>query len=85
MHLRRAAWAVDLLLLHSAAVAAEQDNRRRDDEQALRRVTEALGAISPEEHPNITALGDELFTGRYERYEWALDALINGVLATPRP
>ena len=85
MDLPRAAWALDLLLLHSAAVAAEQDNRRGDDEVALRRAMEASGAISAETHPLISAAGDELFSGRQERYLWALDALINGVLDTPRP
>jgi hypothetical protein len=30
-------------------------------------------------------LGAELFSGDQNRYDWALDALINGVLSTPRP
>ena len=81
----RAAWAVDLLLLHTSAFAAERDNRRSDDEIALRRAQEALGSVSPEEHPHIHALGAELFSGDRSRYEWGLDVLINGVLNTPRP
>ena len=81
----RAAWAVDLLLLHTSALAAERDNRRGDDEIALRRAQEALGSVSPEEHPHIYALGAELFSGDQSRYDWALDVLINGVLDTPRP
>jgi AcrR family transcriptional regulator len=81
----RAAWAVDLLLLHTSALAAERDNRRSDDEVALRRAQEALGSVSPEKHPHIHALGAELFSGEQGRHDWALDVLINGVLSTPRP
>ena len=81
----RAAWAVDLLLLHTSAFAAERDNRRDDDKVALRRAQEALGSVSPEEHPHIHALGAELFSGEQGRHAWALDVLINGVLSTPRP
>ena len=83
--LERAAWAVDLLLLHTSAFAAERDNRRSDDKVALRRAQEALGSVSPGEHPHIHALGAELFSGGQSRYAWALDVLINGVLGTPRP
>jgi AcrR family transcriptional regulator len=81
----RAAWAVDLLLLHTSAFAAERDNRRGGDEVALRRAQEALGSVSPDEHPHIHALGAELFSGEQSRYDWGLDVLINGVLSTPRP
>ena len=85
IELDRAAWAVDLLTLHTSALAAERDNRRGDDEIALGRAQEALGSVSPEEHPHIHALGAELFSGEQSRYDWALDVLINGVLSTPRP
>jgi AcrR family transcriptional regulator len=83
--LDRAAWAVDLLVLHTSAFAAERDNRRGDDEVALRRAAEALDSVSPEKHPHIHALGADLFSGEQSRYDWALDVLINGVLSTPRP
>jgi len=84
--LDRAAWAVDLLLLHTSAFAAERDNRRRsDDVVALHRAQEALGSVSADKHPHIHALGAELFSGGQGRYDWALDVLINGVLSTPRP
>jgi len=54
VELDRAAWAVDLLVLHTSAIAAERDNRRGDDEIALGRAQEALGSVSPEEHPTST-------------------------------
>jgi AcrR family transcriptional regulator len=86
VQLDRAAWAVDLLLLHTSAFAAERDNRRSDDDKvALHRAQAALGAVSAEGHPHIHALGAELFSGEQNRYAWALDVLINGVLDTPRP
>jgi AcrR family transcriptional regulator len=83
--LDQAAWAVDLLLLYTSAFAAERDNRRDDDEVALRRAEQALSSALPAEHPHIHALGAELFSGGQNRYAWALDVLINGVLSTPRP
>jgi AcrR family transcriptional regulator len=85
VELHRAAWAVDLLVLHTSAFAAERDNRRDDDEVALRRAADALGSVSVEKHPHIHALGAELFSGEQNRHDWALDVLINGVLSTPRP
>ncbi len=82
----RAAWALDLLLLHSAALAAEQDNRRYSNMDTLiRRLKETTESAPAATHPNIHAAGPELYTGTRERYEWALDALINGVIGTPRP
>jgi AcrR family transcriptional regulator len=85
LDLARAAWALDLLLLHSAALAAEQDNRRFTNEEILRRMQGTMDSLPAEDYPNIHAAGAELYTGTRERYEWALDALINGVMATPRP
>ncbi len=81
----RAAWALDLLLLHSAALAAERDNRRYTDSATLQRMRDATQALASESYPQIHAAGDELYSGARERYEWALDVLINGVLDTPRP
>jgi len=82
----RAAWALDLLLLHSAGLAAEQDNRRHTSMDTLmRRLKETTDSMPADTHPNIRAAGAELYTGTRERYEWALDALINGVIDTPRP
>ena len=85
LDLSRAAWALDLLLLHSAALAAEQDNRRFTNEDILQRMQGAMASLPAEAYPNITAAGPELYSGTSERYEWALDALINGVMDTPRP
>ena len=85
LDLGRAAWALDLLLLHSAALAAEQDNRRFTNEEILQRMQGAMDSLPREDYPNITAAGAELYSGTHERYEWALDALISGVMDTPRP
>ena len=85
LDLGRAAWAFDLLLLHSAALAAEQDNRRFTNEEILHRMRVTMDSLPAVDYPYIHAAGAEIYTGARERYEWALDALINGVLDTPRP
>ena len=85
LDLGRAAWALDLLLLHSAALAAEQDNRRYTNEAILHRMRELTDSLPADAYPNIRAAGAELYSGTRERYEWALDALIAGVMDTPRP
>ena len=82
----QAARAVDLLLQFATSTAAEQSTRgedigAQDDWDAL---TATLRGVSPERHPHIAALGDELLagTGR-ERLAWGFRTLIDGVLAGP--
>jgi AcrR family transcriptional regulator len=80
-----AAWAVDLVTLHATAVAAEQSNwRERGD--VLGPVARVLDGISHETHPRIHALRADLVSGSGQgRFLWAVDVLINGLLATPLP
>jgi AcrR family transcriptional regulator len=84
----RAAWAVDLLLLHVTASAVEHSTRREnpgaDDEWNA--LTATVRGASPERFPHLAALGQELMSGPGgARRSWAFDVLINGVLHTPRP
>jgi hypothetical protein len=83
----RAAWAVDTLLQSATAMAAEYGTRgERATAQSLDELTAALAGASAVRHPLLAALGPEGMTSGdpLERRRWALDALINGVLATPR-
>ena len=75
----KAAWGVDLLLLHVTAIAAEQSNRRASSDE-LGRVKTALSAISAEEFPLLYAAKDALLSGGNARTEWALDAIIDGIV-----
>jgi AcrR family transcriptional regulator len=84
----RAAWGVDLLLLHATADAAEHGAQARqidleDDWNATER---ALLTADPERYPRIAGLGADLMSGPPpDRRTWKFDVLVNGVLGTPRP
>ena len=81
----RAALAVDALLLHVTAVAAEQSNWR-DKGNDLERAKKVLASLSPEEFPLLFAAREQFFTSSPKsRFYWALDVIIDGVLATPPP
>jgi AcrR family transcriptional regulator len=81
----RAALAVDALLLHVTAVAAEQCNWR-DKGTDLERAKTILNSLSPDEFPLLYASRDQFFTSSPKsRFYWALDVIIDGVLAAPLP
>ena len=76
--------ALDLLLLPSAALAA---GRTTGPSPTRPHCTASKRPATPSSvsHPHIDAAGAELYTSMRERYEWAFEALISGVMATPRP
>lgn len=75
-----AAWAVDLLTLYVTAVAAEHSQR---DAEALGPVARAIEAVSAEEYPRIFAAREDILMGP-GRVAWALEALLKGIVQTPR-
>jgi AcrR family transcriptional regulator len=80
-----AAWGVDLMQLQVTGIAAEQ-SARTGQEDALGPMARATAAASPQDFPHIHALHEELLSGSgRSRFEWALDALIEGIARTPRP
>lgn len=80
---RTAAWAVDLLLLYVTAISAEQGWERAPPHQGP--IAHALRAASSAHLPRVHAARDELLSGDGEqRFNWALDSLIEGVLHNPR-
>jgi len=85
---REAAWAVDLLLLFVTAVAAEQGTRQASAQAAAEdsALAVALVTVDARSYPQIARLGSELLSGAgIDRFAWALDALLAGILGTPRP
>jgi hypothetical protein len=79
-----AAWAVDLLGLYVKAIAAEQ-SQHEEHGHSLGHVLRVLGAISAQEFPRIHASREELMSGEgLERFEWAIEVLLKGVIQTPR-
>ena len=80
-----AAWAVDLLILYVTAIAAERSERSSPTE-GLGPVAQAIARASRDEYPNIHAASAELVSGEgKERFSWAIEVLISGVLQGPRP
>ena len=81
----KAAWGVDLLILYVTAIAAEQSLRHEND-QVLQGVEAALSAVSAEEFPLIFASKNALLCGEGQaRGVWALDVIIEGIVAGPVP
>ena len=79
----RAAWGVDLLLLHATASAAEHSTNYDDDLLAL----EAFRAsLATDKFPHLSDVGDVMFAGSgEERAHWAIEAILNGMTQTPVP
>lgn len=79
-----AAWGVDLLLLLPTAMAVEHNvevSPKREAER-LSDMAARLGAVDPQRFPNITRLGPDLVSGDgATRSSWALDAMLDGILA----
>lgn len=81
----RAALAVDALLLHVTAIAAEHSNWR-DKGNDLERAKRILDSLSAEEFPLLHAAREQFFTGSPKsRFYWALDVIIDGILASAPP
>jgi AcrR family transcriptional regulator len=83
---REAAWAVDLLLLYPTAIAAERgaSGESGHDSDRFAGIAAAIATADAAHYPNVARLGAEILSGP-GRFDWALDVLLNGLLATPRP
>lgn len=81
--LATAAWTVDLLILYVTAIVAEH-TRRADPVSADGPVSQAILGISEELYPRIHAARVHLLSGTpKERFAWAIEAMLNGMLQTP--
>jgi AcrR family transcriptional regulator len=84
----RAAWGVDVLLQMATATAAEQSTRYAapDAQEEMDALMAAVRGASDRTHPQLKALGEELFSGPGKaRLDWGFRALINGIQQTARP
>lgn len=80
-----AAWGVDLLLASVTATAVEHGGSSSAQHDDLPVLAASIAVASGETYPSIARLGDDMLSGTgVERFEWGLDVLINGILATPR-
>ncbi|MFI6345446.1 TetR/AcrR family transcriptional regulator [Streptomyces sp. NPDC050560] len=79
-----AAWGVDLLLLYPTAIAVEHSNPKADARRAEARteLADRLAGADARDHPHIARLGAALVSGTGRaRTDWALDVLLDGILA----
>jgi AcrR family transcriptional regulator len=84
----QAAWGVDVLLQMATATAAEQSTRDAAPEagEEMDTLMAAVRGASDRTHPQLSALGEELFSGPGKaRLDWGFRVLISGIQQTARP
>src|SRR5262245_22169841 len=80
-----AAWSVDLLLLYATAIAAEQSHGH-DAANPEGPLARAIATASAETYPHVHAARDHLLAGEgVDRFGWAIDVLVGGMLGCPAP
>jgi AcrR family transcriptional regulator len=79
-----AAWAVDLLTLYVTAIVAEHSGGT-DPVVPGGAVARAILGVSDEQYPRIQAARDHMLSGEpHERFSWAVEVLLQGILKSPR-
>jgi AcrR family transcriptional regulator len=82
---RSAAWAVDLLLLYATAVSAQHEGQSDEAARPPDPIAKAVSAVSQAEFPRVHAARADLLSGEGgQRFSWALDTLLAGVLQNAR-
>jgi AcrR family transcriptional regulator len=85
---RTAAWGLDLLLLYPTAVAVEHTGPKPSAQAADERsaLSARIATADPARYPHVSRLGDQLVSGDAStRFDWALDVLLDGILAAASP
>ncbi|NGN68957.1 TetR/AcrR family transcriptional regulator [Streptomyces sp. A7024] len=75
---RDGAWGADLLLLQVTASAAEK-SAWEEQGDVIEQVKQTYEHASATDYPRIHALGEQIFSGHGERWDWALDVVIEGI------
>jgi AcrR family transcriptional regulator len=84
VNLSTAAWAVDLLILYVTAIVAEHSTGR-DPVPSDGTVSRAIRGVSEAQYPRIHAAREHMLSGTpEERFSWAVEALLRGILRNPR-
>lgn len=78
------AWAVDLLVLYVTAIVAEHSGSV-DPVAPEGAIARAITGVSAQQYPRIYAAREQLLSGTpKERFTWAIDVLLGGILQSPR-
>jgi AcrR family transcriptional regulator len=81
--LATSAWAVDLLILYVTAIVAEHADGL-DPAAPEGAVARAVAGVSERDYPRIFAARAHLLSGTgQERFGWAVDVFLRGILQTP--
>lgn len=84
VNLSTAAWAVDLLILYVTAVVAEHSTGR-DPVPSDGTVSRAIREVSEVQYPWLHAARKPMLSGTpEERFSWAVETLLRGILQNPR-
>lgn len=79
-----AAWAVDLLTLYVTAVVAEHSGGTNPVVPGGA-VARAILGVSEEQYPRIHAAREHMLSGKpHERFNWAVEVLLQGIARSPR-
>jgi AcrR family transcriptional regulator len=79
-----AAWAVDLLVLYVTAIVAEHSGGT-DSAVPDSAVARAILGVSEDRYPRIHAAREHMLSGKpQERFGWAVEVLLRGILQSPR-
>jgi AcrR family transcriptional regulator len=82
--LSTAAWAVDLLILYVTAVVAEHSTGR-DPVPPDGTVSRAIRGVSEAQYPRLHTAREFMLSGKpEERFNWAVETLLRGILQNPR-
>ncbi|WP_405056915.1 TetR/AcrR family transcriptional regulator [Kribbella sp. NBC_01505] len=83
----QAAWGLDYLLQTATATAAEHAaDKGHDADAEWQQLSDTIGGVSAQEFPHLHEQAADLVSGApAERRRWAIDMLINGIIATARP
>lgn len=77
------AWAVDLLVLYVTAIVAEHANGL-DPAHPDGAVARAIANVSQRDYPRVHAARAQLLAGTgEERFAWAVDVMLRGILQSP--
>lgn len=84
VELATGAWAVDLLVLYVTAIVAEHSGGT-DPAAPEGAIARAIMGVSERQHPRIHAAREQLLAGTAtERFTWAVEVLVTGILQSPR-
>ncbi|KAB2486586.1 hypothetical protein F8155_26395 [Priestia endophytica] len=73
-----AAWGADLLLLYTTSVAYEQTSRNQKGQDSTL-ISTYFHSLEGSQYPMISSMKKEIFSGESERFQWGIEAVLQGI------